>query len=75
MWMCSCLLLRAAAGVSHLLERLAFKATHNRSAFRVTREVRFPPSAPHSPRRNNPSSATALAPPPASRPPRDRRPR
>jgi len=30
------------AGVSHLLERLAFKATQNRSAFRVTREVRPP---------------------------------
>ena len=28
-----------AAGVSHVLERLAFKATHNRTAFRVTREV------------------------------------
>ena len=33
-------LLRRATGVSHLLERLAFKATHNRTAFRVTREVR-----------------------------------
>ena len=28
------------AGVSHLLERMAFKATQNRSSFRVTREVR-----------------------------------
>jgi len=36
-----------SAGAAQVLERLAFKATQNRSAFRLTREVRERPAAPH----------------------------